>query len=238
MGPFSQIRSWTVDHLRGATAFAIDVVYPKRCAGCGRRGSWLCEACDAGIDHFVPPWCAICGVPVHLQCRCASLPDGVEQMRSAGPYEGWFRGAVVQCKYHGEWGRAEHLAEMLAKVADDLRPFDALVPVPLHPSRFRQRGFNQAQLLAQHAAKVLAVLIDDVLMRTRRTDPQVHLGATQRFINVQGAIQVKPGSLVSGRSLVLVDDVVTTGSTLAACATALVEAGACCVKAATVTREM
>jgi ComF family protein len=159
-------------------------------------------------------------------------------VRSVGPFDGWLRGAVTLCKYHGEWGRAEPLAERLARAVDDLRPFDALVPVPLHESRLRHRGFNQSFLLAQHAAQILRVPVADILWRTRRTDAQVQLGAAQRSTNVKGAISVKPASHVDGRTYVLIDDVITTGSTLAASAEALILAGAVSVKAATVAREL
>ncbi len=226
------------DQLRVAKAFAIDLVYPKRCAGCARRGSWLCDECDADFELFAPPWCQTCGVPLRFQCRCQSIPEGIECVRSVGPFEGWLRGAIVQCKYHGEWGRTEHLAGLLAAVADDLRPFDALVPVPLHSSRLRHRGFNQSSLLALHAAKFLDVPVEDVLVRTRRTHAQVRLGAAERLTNVRGAIQVQPEFETMGRTFMVIDDVVTTGSTLGACAQALIEAGAASVKALTVTREM
>jgi ComF family protein len=166
------------------------------------------------------------------------MPDGIAVIRSTGPFEGWIRGAVTLCKYHGEWGRAQPLAERLARVVADLRPFDALVPVPLHPSRYRQRGFNQSLLLAQHVAAALGIAAADILIRTRRTDAQVNLGALQRVANVQGTMVVKPGTRPEGRTYVLIDDVITTGSTLAACAEALMGAGATTVKAATVAREL
>ena len=213
-------------------------MYPKRCAGCGRRGDWVCAGCDAAFIRFAPPWCLVCGVPVSFPCHCHSLPEGVSSIRSAGSFDGWLRGAITQCKYHGEWGRIEDLATMLAEVASDLRPIDALVPVPLHSSRLRHRGFNQSHLLTIHAAKILNVQVAPVLVRTRRTEAQVRLGAAQRLRNIQGAIQVLPGSLVLGKNLIVVDDVVTTGSTLAACAATLVRAGADTVHALTVAREM
>ena len=227
-----------IDILRVASSFAIDLVYPKRCAGCAQRGTWLCDTCDSALDRFVPPWCTSCGVPQHVPCECAAMPEGVDRLRSGGPFDGWLSGAVSQCKYHGEWGRAEHLAELLAGAAADLQPFAALVPVPLHPTRLRQRGFNQSQLLAEYAARMLGVPVEPLLRRIRRTDAQVHLGAAQRHLNVHGAMQVQPGSAVLGKSFVIVDDVVTTGSTLAACAAALRDAGAVSVQGLTVAREL
>jgi ComF family protein len=115
---------------------------------------------------------------------------------------------------------------------------EALVPVPLHAARLRQRGFNQSLLLAQHAGRLLGIEVKDALIRTRRTDAQVNLGSEQRKINVAGAFAVQPRLPVAGLSVVLIDDVITTGSTLSACAKALRSAGATSVTAASLAREM
>ena len=159
-------------------------------------------------------------------------------MRSVGPFDGWIRGALVQFKYHGEWARTEHLGEPLASVIADLRPFDVLIPVPLHPARLRYRGFNQSLLIAQRAAVHLGAEVQDGLLRTRRTDAQVTLGSDQRLANVFGAFAVRNDIELSGLCVVLIDDVITTGSTLSACAEALYRGGASLVKAATIAREM
>jgi ComF family protein len=148
------------------------------------------------------------------------------------------RGAVIQGKYHGEWARIAELGPLLAEYCATLGPFDALVPVPLHASRLRRRGFNQSLLLAQSAAAVLGAPVEEALIRTRRTDAQARLNAEGRRANVRDAMAVAPGSGVSGRAFVVIDDVVTTGSTLAACAVALRRAGAVSVKAATFCREV
>jgi ComF family protein len=148
------------------------------------------------------------------------------------------RGAVIQTKYHGEWARIAELGPMVAGVCETLRPFDALVPVPLHPARLRQRGFNQSLLLARRAADFLHVPVEENLLRTRRTDSQVRLSANERLQNVMGAMEVQPGSKIAGRTFVVIDDVVTTGSTLAACAAVLSREGSQSVKAATFCREM
>ena len=166
------------------------------------------------------------------------MPQELAEVRSVGPFAGWMRGAVIQCKYHGEWGRTAELGTLMAGVCESMRPFDALVPVPLHPSRLRHRGFNQSLLLAQRAAEVLGVPVEENLLRIRRTGAQVHLGAQERATNVTGAIAIRPGSTVERQRFVLIDDVVTTGSTLAACAAVLLRAGAPQVKAATFCREL
>ena len=162
---------------RQAAEFAIDLVYPKRCAGCNRRGTWLCGACDTALSLFAAPWCDRCGVPgTYLRCRCHSTPANLQQVRSVGPFDGWLRGAVVQFKYHGEWARTAHLGALLADSVAHLQQVDMLVPVPLHQTRLRQRGFNQSQLLARFAGDVLGLRVTEAaLVRTRRTDAQVLL---------------------------------------------------------------
>jgi ComF family protein len=243
----SHANTWTpastaggsITYFRAIAEFAIDLIYPKRCAGCARRGTWLCDDCDEDLPRFSSPWCDRCGVPgTYSRCKCSSTPDNLEQLRSVGPFDGWLRGAIVQFKYHGEWARAAHLGGSLTTAVARLHHVDALIPVPLHPARLRQRGFNQSLLLAQHAGEQLGVDIKEALVRTRRTNAQVGLGAEARMTNVAGAFAVHPSIPVAGLSIALIDDVVTTGSTLSACAEALISAGAASVKAASLAREM
>ena len=126
---------------------------------------------------------------------------------------------------------------MASRVAQ-LQHVDVLIPVPLHATRLRQRGFNQSQLLAQCAGDLLGVEVMEALIRTRRTDAQASLGAEQRKANVAGAFAVQPNISVAGLSIVLIDDVVTTGSTLSACAKELIDAGSASIKAVSLAREM
>jgi ComF family protein len=126
----------------------------------------------------------------------------------------------------------------LAATVAQLQQVDALIPVPLHPARLRQRGFNQSLLLARHAGDLLSVDVMEALTRTRRTEAQVNLGAEQRLVNVAGAFAMQPDTSVASLSVVLIDDVVTTGSTLSACAKELIGAGAKSVKAVSLAREL
>jgi len=228
-----------INSFRDAAEYAVDIVYPKRCAGCGQRGTWICVGCDAALPLFTTPRCHRCGVPAsYPHCECSSTPENLEQVRSVGPFDGWLRGAIVHFKFHGEWARAAHLGKPLAAAVADMRQADALIAVPLHAARLRQRGFNQSLLLAQHAGALLGIEVKEALIRTRRTDAQVNLGSEQRTINVTGAFAVKPNFPVAGLSITLIDDVITTGSTLSACAEALITAGATSVSAASLAREM
>ncbi len=224
--------------MRRAASLIVEVVFPRRCAGCLRRGTWLCQDCDAALPRFQPPWCARCGAPIGKHpCRCNDLPPALHAVRSAAAYDGWLREAIQSFKYHGETGRAEHLAALLVPLLADLEPFDYLCPVPLHPKRQRRRGYNQSLLLAEGAARVCGYHVEEVAIRIRETQQQARLGANARQANVQGAFAVSPATSLQGARIVLVDDVLTTGATLGSCAAALMAAGAASVSAVTLARE-
>lgn len=217
----------------------LDVVYPKRCAQCRERGHWVCEECLANVSLFSPPLCAGCGVPANLlQCRCDEMAPGLSGVRSVGPYDGWLRESVLNFKYYDEWARVEQLAECLARVVADLAPAGGLVPVPLHPSRLRSRGYNQSALLANAVSERLGIPIVEAVQRIRATDQQARLSGAQRVVNVEGAFAVTPGFDPAGMDLILVDDVITTGSTINACARVLVAGGAASVRAVTLARQL
>ena len=223
--------------LSAVGSILIDVVYPPRCAGCGRRGRWVCAACDTALPRFAPPWCDRCGVPISLgPCRCPDLEPDVLQVRSAAGFDGWLRPAILSFKYQEERARDEHLGDVLAGVLVGLGTIDALVPVPLHPTRLRQRGYNQSALLARRAGRALGIPVLDAVRRLRPTPQQVGLGADARRANVAGAFAA--GGELSGARLVIVDDVITTGSTLGACAIALRSSGALEVRGASLAREL
>ncbi len=149
---------------------------------------------------------------------------------SLGPYEGSLRVAIHELKYRGRRRVAARLAEELVR-ADGVFPVvegaDALVPVPLHPRRLRERGFNQAELLALAVGRATRLpVLKGALLRRRDTLPQAGLSAARRRANVASAFVVRRRGLVVGRVLVLVDDVTTTGATVHACAAMLRECGA------------
>jgi ComF family protein len=161
--------------------------------------------------------------------RCVETQPVIALARSIGSYEGSLRNIVHALKYDGRRSLVRHLARrMRAAGADVLGGADLLVPVPLHRSRERERGFNQARELARH----LGLPIVDALVRTRRTESQADLPAAKRRANVRGAFAWRRG-IVDGLTIVLVDDVSTTGATLNACAAVLLERGAKEVRALT-----
>lgn len=219
-------------------ARVLDLLFPPHCAACGARGAVLCPSCVATIRAPEVDDCARCRRPlpprvgtdpVGLCAACqADATVHLAGLRVAARYEGTVRQAIWQLKYQRQRRLAEPLGDMLAGACADLAPhIDLIVPVPLHPSRQRQRGFNQAALLARRCALRLRLPARvDVLARVRATPPQVGLGVAARAANVAGAFAVRTPALVAGRCLLLVDDVCTSGATLAAAAEPLRAAGA------------
>jgi ComF family protein len=172
------------------------------------------------------------------RCRRGLTP--YEAGASLGPFEGGLRTLVHELKYRGRRRVAARLAELF--VGDDavrslLTPGAVLVPVPLHPLRRRERGFNQSELLACELARRSGLAVaETALVRRKDTAPQTGLSAADRRRNVAGAFAVRRRAAVAGRRVVLVDDVFTTGATALACARALHDAGAGAVRVLTVAR--
>ena len=215
----------------------VDTVFPPRCAGCGHRGVWVCDECLPDLRRLVPPLCDRCGEPVGPSlCRCDDIDTRIIRVRSAAEYDGWLRSAIVELKYEGVRARAPHLAGLLLPVAGEMRP-EALIPVPLHATRLAKRGYNQAELMARHLGASAGIPVIDALVRVRSTEQQVNLDAHRRRQNVAGAFSLRPGAPIAGKHVALIDDVMTTGSTISACAAALTESGAASVSVLTLARE-
>lgn len=214
----------------------LDAAFPARCAGCDREGAAICAACETALDSRLelPP-----GVPIGLP---ADLPADLLQLEWCAPFGGTVRRALHGLKYGGERRLAEPLGRAIARRwARAGRGGDLLVPVPVHAERLRKRGYDQAELIAQATGRALRLPVAPVLERQRATIAQFDLDRDERAGNVAGAFGLRRGAPagrpLEGRWVVLIDDVVTTGSTLSACAAPLLEAGALAVSAATVARE-
>ena len=224
------------------------VVFPSACPACGRllahpgRGP-LCEPCWAGLPRHRAVAC-VCGLPLlpgRSTCgRCRRGRQPFAAGASFGPYEGSLRLVLHALKYGGRRRASGRLAEAMLEepaVRALVSSSDVLVPVPLHPRRMRERGFNQSALLAEEIGRRTGrPVCPDALVRRLDTIPQAGLTAAARRRNVEGAFAVRRKASVAGRTVVLVDDVLTTGATAFACARRLGEAGATEVRLLTVAR--
>jgi ComF family protein len=172
-----------------------------------------------------------------LCARCRTSPLQIDSIRSVFYFEGPLREAIHCFKYQGRTELAGPLGDLMAAYwARRAIPADVVVPVPLHPTRLRERGYNQAALLAREMADRVDIMVDEcVLARRRATRPQVDLNAGQRRENVRDAFHC-PGDTLADKQVLLIDDVCTTGATLEACALALYAGGVRSVRALTLAR--
>jgi len=234
------------EFLRGIAS----LLYPPSCTICSASvelGEYLCPECDAKVSRIVPPFCAKCSEPFDgaittpFECaNCAHRTLHFDAAVSAYRSRGIVRHVILNFKY----GRQIHLRHLvsrwLVRALDDERlrerQFDAIVPVPLHPARQRERGFNQAALLAEWLSSHLSVQLRPALERTHYTTTQTAFDRSERMQNLRGAFRLRKKGDVRNLRVLLIDDVLTTGSTLSECARILKEGGAPSVYAATAAR--
>lgn len=221
----------------------IDLFFPPRCGGCGEWGLRWCENCLSQIIEIKEPICLSCGEPQDngssskICERCRRTPPQYEAIRSWAVYKKPLQTAVHRIKYQNDLGLGEYMSKFLSQVLSNTNwNVDLVTPVPLGKERFKERGYNQAMLLAQPLAWSMGLQHNSrALRRIRETDTQVNLSIAERRANVSGAFQAKR-EIVSGKSVLVIDDVTTTGSTLDACATALYSANAKLVYGLTLAR--
>lgn len=221
---------------------SLDWLYPPACGGCGKPGSRWCRVCQQEVSLITAPLCRTCGQPVNsgdLCTACKTHPPGYDQLRSFSVFAGPIRNALHRLKYRGEISLGDALAEPLIDFWGELKwGIDCVAPVPLSAKRIQARGYNQAAFLAKPIALAFGrPYIPAGLVRVRDTASQVGLTADQRRLNVEGAFDADPHK-VRGKTVLIVDDVTTTGSTISACAAALKLAGADVVYGLTLARAL
>ncbi len=228
------------DAAKSAWSAALDVVFPIRCVGCGAAGRFICEPCAEKMPKLERPFCDTCASPgVAGKCRfCRSRPLAVDTIRAPYLYIAGspIHAAITMLKFGGMRSVAPELAELLSEYLRE-RPtrFDVVMPTPSHPSRVRRRGYAQAALIAESLAERLGAPFDgQTLRRTADAPSQLETASREgRWANVQGGFSA---SASNGASVLLIDDLATTGSTASACASALKAAGARRVAALAVAR--
>ncbi len=241
--------------LRRVLDALLNLFFPDRCYLCGAdvtrsRERSVCESCWEKVLNLSigPPWCACCGLPFqleqvdaeHLCGACVVEMPPFAGARSFGYYAAEISRLVQGFKFDRRRNLVELLAPLLAAAFGTTwtrADFDLVVPLPLHPRRRRERGFNQSAMLASWLSKVLVIPCSGgALARIRHTLPQVGLTDAERFRNVRAAFECRHRELVAGRRVLLVDDVMTTGATAWSATEALCDAGARSVSVLTVAR--
>jgi ComF family protein len=235
--------------VRAIFRIAVDVGLPQLCASCrepvGSDG--LCPACWSKLSFIAPPYCERLGIPFAydpgpgvLSMEAIADPPTYRRARAAVRFDDVARALVHALKYGDRLDLAPMMGRWMATAGRPLTAeADVIIPVPLHWRRYWARRFNQSALLAEAIAKASQVpLILGALKRVKATPQQVGLSQSARALNVQGAFRVSPSgkAAVAGRRLILVDDVLTTGATVDACARALLRAGAAEVNVLTFAR--
>jgi competence protein ComFC len=241
--------------LKSALDSLASVLFPGPCRICAETLTNasripVCEDCLGRFERIIEPMCVRCGRPfesgaaleaIEPKCRlCRADFYAFDRARSFATYDDALSEAIVLLKYEqvtrlGDWF-AERLAEMVARAPAEWRA-DVVVPVPLHRERRRERGYNQAELIARPLAKRLKLPLDaGILLRTKPRPAQLVLSRTEHWKSVRGAYATREGARVDNLRVLLVDDVLTTGATLDACARALKKAGAAAVVGLTVAR--
>jgi len=222
---------------------ALDILFPRYCVGCGKEGSFICDPCLRSQPLIMPPVCPLCGRPQAsgiLCSDCIRWEADVDGIRSPFRFEGVIQQAVYQLKYRN----LRSITPMLAGFLYDFMKINSikgnvLVPVPLHKSRIRERGYNQSFLLVKELAKLSGLpVIRNSLVKHVRSLPQARSASVEdRKQNVSGVFSIRDQRL-KGKTVILVDDVSTSGATLDACAGVLKEAGAVSVWGLTLAREI
>lgn len=231
----------------------LDFLFPPLCHICrefipGAGRLHICRLCLEAISVVSHPLCPVCGVPFygsgndHCCGACLKEPPNFDAARAAIIHEGPGRNLIHAFKYSYKTHLRRPLALLIVEHLTDFvaeRKPDLIVPVPLHVSRLASRGFNQALLLGEVLAREWQLPLQRRAMRRiRRTEPQITLAADQRRNNVRGAFIVADAAVVSGKRVLLVDDVFTTGSTVEECSKMLKKAGAAEVLVITVSRAL
>lgn len=223
--------------VRAALRLALDVALPPLCPSCRSPlgdGVGLCAGCWSRLALIEPPYCARLGIPFAydpgpglLSMEAIADPPAYDRARAAARYDDVSRALVQAFKYGDHIDMAPMMGRWMARAGRELlEGAEALLPVPLHWRRLWARRFNQSAALAKAISEINGVpVLHEALLRVRATPQQVGLSKNQRAENMQGVFRVPDKAAVAGRRLVLIDDVLTSGATVDACARALLRAG-------------
>ncbi len=221
----------------------IDLFFPRSCVGCGKVGDFICLKCAKKLSRLLPPVCQRCGKPESsgMYCRgCWGTHNHLDMIRSVFVFEGIIRRAVLEFKYRNLRSIAACLSQYMADYfVEHEMAADFLMPVPMHEKRLKRRGYNQSELLAGQISEMVSVpLRADLVKRVKDNKPQVRTScADERWSNMRDAFTCT-SSEVSGKDIIIIDDVCTSGATLEACAAAIKSMGANKISGFTLAREI
>jgi ComF family protein len=219
------------DRLKQLTNSLLAFVFPTICVNCGKEGPMLCADCVQTLPWLQGPICPFCGQmmtrPAEKCFECVKAPLPIKQIRAAFRYAEPIPHIIHQFKYENRFALAEPLAVLMAEAWPRWQTaVDLIIPVPMHKTRQRKRGYNQSALLARKfSAHINLPYSEETLQRIRHTRPQVGLNGRARLANLNGAFDAD-GRDVHNKDILLIDDVCTTGATLVVAAKTLLAAGA------------
>ncbi len=231
-----------------------DIIFPKFCPLCdsfidNSSFSFWCSSCwNSKIRWLNPPVCAKCGLPLSTSLasalcgRCLKEDLFFDEIRASTIYDKSLSDLIAKLKYEKRLYLLNPLAELLIKGFEkwfSREQIDLIIPVPLHVERLRERGFNQSLLLAKRLSKHIKVNLNyEALVKTRNTLPQVSLEREKRLKNLKGAFSINPNhkKVIEGKTILLIDDIITTSATIQECSKVLKKEGALMVKALSIIR--
>jgi ComF family protein len=229
--------------------FALDILFPIKCISCGREETWLCRDCFANLKVLNDHVCGVCErmiTPDGRTCHKCKKTNALDGLVVAASYRNSLIASLVHLyKYRFAFQLSQLLGDLMIKAIQqtDIPLAEIIIPVPLHPRRLRWRGFNQAAFLAKHISLNLLPgteipIEEKILIRKKYTSPQMKVGNyNQRKENIKGAFIIDDSEKIRKKSILLIDDIATTGSTIFECARILKENGAKEIYAAVIARQ-
>lgn len=230
-------------HISKIKEAALDLLFPRCCVVCGKEGEFICASCLSGVAKIEPPFCSLCGKPIShcgVCSNCTANPPLFDTARAPFQFQKSIRKAIHEYKYNNLKAASGLFAELLHDyIQKNPVSADIIIPVPLHPERLKERGYNQSALLGRELGRLTGIpFSENAIKRLKYSVSQAQsTSITQRLESVSDAFSCVCKD-ISGAKILLVDDVATSGATLNACASVLREKGAKTINCLTIAKEI